>query len=227
MGQVVARQWRVTRCKAVLSFDAVAILVPSGEASTARTQLMCPVNSVTFSWLFASHTITKPSIVPLTIHLPSRDTATLKRTPLASIGSPSSSPSSTHQRRIFPPSPPLTMCFPSMRNATEYTLSLTSIMTGFTCFRCTAELFSLESWVLVNMVHSIISIIRSPSFVLWHISESEGILGQVSDRWTKGCARLFLVRHRHIIESILTPTITSCPLSPECTLDSCFSSSSL
>ena len=74
--------------QAVLSTELVRILVPSGETSIADTQPLCPLNSVTFLWLSASHTITLPSHVPLTIHFPSRDAAILKTSHPASIGVP-------------------------------------------------------------------------------------------------------------------------------------------
>ena len=56
------------------------------------------------------------------IHFPSRDTAMLQTQLPASIGAPTSMPSSTRQRRIFPSLSPLTTCFPSTRNATDHIL---------------------------------------------------------------------------------------------------------
>ena len=129
--------------QAVLSTELVRILVPSGETSIADTQPLCPLNSVTFLWLSASHTITLPSHVPLTIHFPSRDAAILKTSHPASIGVPFFPPSPTRQRRIFPSLPPLTTCCPSPRNATEYMTPAPSISIGFPPFCCTAERLSL------------------------------------------------------------------------------------
>ena len=103
----------------VLSSDPVAILVPSGETSTARMQLLCALKSVTFSWLSAFHTVTWPLSVQLMIHFPFRDAAMFQTIPPASIGVPTSVPSSTFQHRIFCSLPPLTTCFPA-RRATEY-----------------------------------------------------------------------------------------------------------
>ncbi|KAF8547413.1 hypothetical protein OG21DRAFT_1527175 [Imleria badia] len=108
--------------------DAVIRSVPSGETSTARTGALpsqttgCPLNSVSFLWLFAFHTVTMPSLVPPTIHCPSRDTAMLITVlpTFIQVSVPTSTPFSTRQRRIFPSSPLLTTCFPSTRNVTEH-----------------------------------------------------------------------------------------------------------
>lgn len=72
---------------------------PSGETSTAHTRCpLCPVNAPTLLLQLSFHTV----IRPLTTHWPSCDTSISETTPPASIGVPTSLPSSTRQRRFLP-----------------------------------------------------------------------------------------------------------------------------
>ena len=129
----------------------VAILVPSGKTSTAHTQSLCPLTLVTFEWLSAFHTVTNPAFVPLTTCFPSHDTAMWTIALPPSIGVPTSWPSSTHQRRIFPSSPLLMTCFPSTRNATDHMGPRPSISIDFTSFWWVKELTSLDSCVPISI----------------------------------------------------------------------------
>ena len=124
--------------QAVLSVDPAAISVASGETSTARTQLRCPLNPSLF-WvalhILHRHLATiRPAHDPL--HFLLRNTA-ISITGPAVIGVPTSLPSSTRQlpeRRILPSLPPLTICLSSTRSAAYYMTSRASISIGFASF---------------------------------------------------------------------------------------------
>ena len=180
--------WPVERdqTQAVLSSDPLAIFVGSDDKSTAFTQLLCALILATLFPSSAFHTCTCPSLVPPTIHFPSRDTAMLKTVLPTSVGVPTSVPSLTRQRRIFPSLSPLTTYFPSTRNATKYIQPRPSISVIFEEEGCT----SLDTGFLVS-----ISFIISPgTYSPFHNPQlfPANILDQDIRAMEEGCAGCLL-----------------------------------